>query len=336
MKKVLLDSNKKFFKGNMHCHSNLSDAVLSPKELKELYKSNGYSFLAITDHDLIYDHSDLDDKDFITITSMECSIKEFPEQSTLVNTNMKVCHINFYAKNQHNTNNFCYYSKYDKYSSIKQKQQFIEKFGEYEREYSAKGINKLISDGKKNGFFACYNHPRWSLENYREYGKYKGFWGVEIYNHSCANAGHYEYDINVLDDFLRDNKKVFASCGDDNHNHPTNNDSFGAFVMVNAKSLSYKNIINGLLKGNFYSSQGPTIKSLMVEDNLIKIECSNAKSIALTTKGRIAKIVHANTSEGICYAEFPFSDRYGYFRIDVIDEKGLRANTQAYDVKLFN
>ena len=105
--------------------------------------------------------------------------------------------------------------------------------------------------------------------------------------------------------------------------------------MVNAKSLSYKNIIKALLKGDFYSSQGPIIKSLVVEDNVIKIECSNARSITLTTKGRIAKVVHAPTNDGICYAEFPLSDRYGYFRIDVIDDKGLRANTQAYDVKLF-
>ena len=37
MKKILLDSNKNFYKGNMHCHSNLSDGKLSPEELKEQF-----------------------------------------------------------------------------------------------------------------------------------------------------------------------------------------------------------------------------------------------------------------------------------------------------------
>ena len=336
MKKILLDSNKKFFKGNLHCHSNLSDGNLTPNELKELYKSNGYSFIAITDHDILHSHSYLDDKDFLTITSMECSIKEFPNVSTLVNTDMKVCHINFYAKKQDNTFNFCYYSKFDKYSTSAVKKEFIEKFGDNERVYSYKDINKLISNGKKNGFFACYNHPRWSLENYKQYGKYKGFWGVEVFNNSCLGLGIHEYNENVLDDFLRDGKKIFASCGDDNHNPPINNDSFGAFVMVNAKTLTYNNIIKGLLNGEFYSSQGPIIKSLIVEDNVIKIECSSCRNIALTTKGRISKNVCATDTNGICYAEFPLENKYGYFRITITDNCGKKAVTQAYDVNLFN
>ena len=36
--KILLDENKKFFKGNMHCHSVLSDGHLTTAELKEKYK----------------------------------------------------------------------------------------------------------------------------------------------------------------------------------------------------------------------------------------------------------------------------------------------------------
>ena len=102
MKNTLLTSDKNFFKGNMHCHSIYSDGKLTPEELKNLFKSNGYSFLAITDHENVYNHSYLDDEDFVTITSTELSIKEFPEQSSLSNFKMKVCHLNLYAKKQDN------------------------------------------------------------------------------------------------------------------------------------------------------------------------------------------------------------------------------------------
>ena len=90
MKKILLDKNKNFYRGNMHCHSTLSDGKLSPEQLKELYKSQGYSFLAITDHEHINNNSYLDDDEFITLTSVEFAIKQFPAESTMKNFDMKV------------------------------------------------------------------------------------------------------------------------------------------------------------------------------------------------------------------------------------------------------
>ena len=120
MKKILLDKNKNFYKGNMHCHSNLSDGHFTPEELKKLYKEKGYSFLAITDHEHFNNNSHLDDGEFITLTSAEFAIKQFPTQSTLRNFNMKVCHLNFYAKEQNNDYTFCYSAVADHFSKPEQ------------------------------------------------------------------------------------------------------------------------------------------------------------------------------------------------------------------------
>ncbi len=332
MKKILLDEGKKFFKGNMHCHSTKSDGKYTPEELKKVYKDKGYSFLAITDHEAVRDNSYLDDENFITITSAEYAIKEFAEQSTLKNLKMKVCHLNLYAKDQHNENSLLYCSTADHYSNEKDLKTNIEKFGDTKRVYGAECINNIVKEANDNGFFVSYNHPRWSLENYREYGKYEGLWGVEIYNSSVNVSGIYEYDINVFDDFLRDGKNIFAMCGDDNHNIDGLIDSFGAFVMVNCESLTYDNVINGLLNGNFYSSTGPEIYSLVLDGDIVKIKCSKAKKILLSTEGRYSKCKAAEEGEFLCEAEFEIKDDFGYFRLDVIDEFGKRANTQAYRV----
>ena len=48
MRRVLIDDRLNFYKGNMHCHSTLSDGALSPEELKDAYKNKGYSFIAMT------------------------------------------------------------------------------------------------------------------------------------------------------------------------------------------------------------------------------------------------------------------------------------------------
>ncbi len=39
-----------FYKGNLHCHTTLSDGVKTPEETIELYRGLGYDFLAVTDH----------------------------------------------------------------------------------------------------------------------------------------------------------------------------------------------------------------------------------------------------------------------------------------------
>ena len=114
--KILLDKNKNFYKGNMHCHSTLSDGTFTPQELKKMYKEKGYSFLAITDHEHVNNNSYLDDEEFLTITSAEYAIKEFPKESTLVNLNMKVCHLNIYAKKQDNDYSVCYNSVVELFS----------------------------------------------------------------------------------------------------------------------------------------------------------------------------------------------------------------------------
>jgi hypothetical protein len=145
-------------------------------------------------------------------------------------------------------------------------------------------------------------------------------------------GGLYDYDINVVDDMLRDGKRVFVSCGDDNHNARAEDrmlDSFGAFVMVNVDELSYSSIINGLLAGEFYASMGPIIEELYVEDGKVFVKCSDAKRISYSTKGRRTKAVNAGDGY-VNEAVFEIKDTDEYFRIDVMDGEGRRANTQAY------
>lgn len=328
MDKVLFGSKKNIYKGNMHCHSTLSDGKLTPEELKEYYKSHGYSVLAITDHEHINNNSYLDDENFLTLTSCEVAIKEFPKESTLKNFNMKVCHLNFYAKDQKNVNNFFYNSVYDHFSAHERRPFFKKPAEDVERTYGADGINKLIKSANDNGFFVAYNHPRWSLENYREYSKYEGLWGVEIFNTNCNRGGLYEYDINVHDDFLRDGKKIFVTSGDDNHNKM--HDSFGTFVMIEADELEYSKIIDALLKGEFYTSTGPTIDKIYVRDNKFCVECSNAKRISFSTFGRHCGSVTAAENEYVNSAAFDIKEEYRYIRISVVDEFGNRADSQAY------
>lgn len=332
--KILLDDNKNFYKANLHCHSTYSDGKLSVETLKEEYKKRGYSIIAFTDHEHVIDNSRLDDEDFLTITSCEVAIKEFENQSTLKNYGMRVCHLNFYALDQHNDITPCYSSVYDHYINDETKN-MIKHEGEYKRNYSVEDINKMIEVANEKGFIVSYNHPSWSLENATHYLGYKNLFAVEIFNTSCVNLGIVDDEV-VYDDLKRCKNKIWCTACDDNHNkYPIDSHmtaSFGGWVCINADKLSYDVIMNALVNGDFYASTGPVIMSLVKDGDTVTIKTSPCKRISLVTGTRRGKTQIAKTGESISEATFKIKESDVYFRIRVEDENGKKAYTQAYDI----
>lgn len=332
---ILLDSNKNFYKANLHCHSTYSDGELTVDELKDKYVKRGYSIVAFTDHEHVIDNSRLTDENFIAITSCELAIKEFPSESASKNMDMRVCHLNFYALDPHNDVTPCYSTKYDHFGNPDEVKNLIHFDKEYERVYSAEGINDMIKKGNEAGFIVSYNHPRWSLENATDYLCYDGMFAVEIYNHAVVTGGGTDYYPQAFEDLLRAGKKVFCTMTDDAHYHECdlpNNDLFGGFVMINAEELEYSTIMNCLQKGEFYASNGPEILSLIRDGNKIIVETSEAEQIAYTTRGRRTEAINAEPCNSLTRAEFICRESDGFFRITVRDAKGRYAHTQAYTV----
>ena len=67
----LLPSGGCQYKANLHCHSHLSDGEFSPEKLRDIYREKGYSVLAVTDHNRLVEHSDLNREDFLMLTGYE-------------------------------------------------------------------------------------------------------------------------------------------------------------------------------------------------------------------------------------------------------------------------
>ena len=65
MKKTLLTPSMGYYRANLHCHSTVSDGKKTPEELKEFYRSHGYSAVAFTDHQAFITHNDLTDDTFV-------------------------------------------------------------------------------------------------------------------------------------------------------------------------------------------------------------------------------------------------------------------------------
>ena len=76
MKRSLFQSAGKFYKANLHNHTVVSDGRSTPEEIKALYLDQGYQIVAFTDHNILIDHCDLNDGEFLALTGTEYDYTE--------------------------------------------------------------------------------------------------------------------------------------------------------------------------------------------------------------------------------------------------------------------
>ena len=334
MKRYLLPESGTFYKANLHCHTNLSDGHLTPEEIKRIYKEQGYSVVAYTDHDLFIPHPELADPDFLPLHGMEMEINEEPPLGW---DHARSCHLCFIALDQSTRLQPCWHrTKYRFANSPKNAHlaQFDDTLPDYERTYTPACINDMIRTCRAQGFFVTYNHPTWSLEGYAQYSRYEGMQAMEICNYGCEVMGYEEYNPRVYDDLLRTGKRLYCIATDDNHNHGTPGtrtwDSFGGFTMIKAPALRYQDITAALERGDFYASQGPQIHALWLEDDTVHIECSPADRVNLHFATRRDRMLAAEPGSPVTHAAFQIHPDDGYFRLTVTDAQGRHADTRAY------
>lgn len=324
MKKYLLPHGTNAYKANLHTHTSISDGALTPQEIKDLYKANGYSVVAFTDHDLLIPQNELNDEEFLALPGFEAQFNGSNRYPGVPNE--KKCHICFIGGTvQPCWNEDCAYIGNAK--SHQSAVQFDQETSPFIREYTPKCISTMMRIAREKGFFVTYNHPAWSLENYEQYTHYEGMHAVEIYNNAAERLGFHSLAPNVYDDILRKGNKIFAVAADDTHKVA---EAFGGFVMIMAKTLDQKSIMQALFDGDFYASMGPSFGDLYIEDGTLFVTCSDASSIILSTDGRAAKVKHSENGEALNGAAFMLDFDCRYFRITIKDFNGKYAFTNAF------
>lgn len=330
----LLPNVPKFFKTALHCHTTISDGAPTPEETKEGYKSKGYSALCITDHNIIADHSAMNDEDFLLLTGAEYNINEPGVWKERLQW-MKTYHLNFIAKRPDNL--------WQPFGPAAPKDTALPHWEKADiqnmpRQYCLEDVNNMIAEANRRGFLVMYNHPCWSLQSYPDYAGLKGLWGMEICNYSAAHGGYADNDNGrVYDDLVSLGNDLVPLGTDDAHSMK---EFGGAWTMVGARELSYAAMIEAMEKGDVYASTGPQIHSLTLEDGMLHITCSDAQSITLHSGDRIAKSAYPTAPDKLVReATFKLSgwlekvdgsQPTDWIRVVVRDAYGSYAATRAY------
>lgn len=337
MKQYLLPETGQFFKVNLHCHTMMSDGCQTPEEVKQLYKEHGYSAVAFTDHELMWDHSDLTDENFIAITAYEygfdkSQVNPFPnlyDGELKTRDHAEKVHLNLLSKDPHDARMVCCDLKYI-WGNAKRYLDRVRTVGDpdYKRKYSVEGVNEVIRAARERNLFVVYNHPNWSMNTSSFYCNLEGLNALEIMNGDGGSDSDMEDVPHVYQEMARAGKRILCVAGDDNHSPEG---SCLAWTMIKAEALTYENLFDGLEKGNCYASSGPEITELYVEDGRVTVRTSEAVGIFLHTAGRrTARKVREPGGSPVTEATFLLDPNDVMFRISVRDTEGRHAYTRYF------
>lgn len=316
MKIDLLPLDANVYKANLHCHTkelDCGDGYSTPLQIKELYKSHGYSIIAFTDSNKLSYKDYLNDDEFITLPGFEVLWND--------PISLKIYHFNCYPK---------YYGVKEDYFPL-------------DLEFNIENANKLIKSYVDNDYLVTYNHPACSFHgsshfDSKEFFDIKGIFAVEVYNHIVEKINLTGWSDVYYDAMLRNGHKIWAVAADDNHSGNKELDSppdsqyskyMGGFIMIKAKELTHACIINALESGDFYSCIGengkaPQIHSMYIDDDVFYASFTPVKSVYL--KNSIWHCPHKlSFQDDITHVEFKIDKAWTYIRLEITDSNGYKA-----------
>ncbi len=313
----------KWYKGNLHSHSTVSDGTYSPEELKEVYKRHGYSFLALSDHRIFYAHKSLNDSSFLIYPSMEGNMTAPGEMSGC--GGYRAYHMQvLYAPNLAADHPLCEGERIE--APLKTT---------WDHYYAS--AQTYIDSMRSRGNLVTINHPIWSRLTYADLAALNGYFAMEIYNSECALDGMDAGEGTVLWDLLlREGKKIWGIATDDCHNRDKPDgkalegsprfSSCRGWVQVYATELSVSAIGQALSEGRFYSSTGPEISRFEVKDGTVFLSCSPVQKIELIAEPCRA-LGYSDLAAQLTEAVWKLDGRERYIRAQVTDASGRKAWT---------
>ena len=138
----VFSEEQKWYKGNLHTHTTVSDGKVSPEDVVAAYKNAGYSFICITDHRKYHEGSD--SADFVILSG-----EEFNFEDKEKNTAYHVIGIDFDGHFE-NTNQT--------------------------------PPQTVIDEVLKRGGLAVMGHPAWSLMSHGDIAELHGLSGTEVFS----------------------------------------------------------------------------------------------------------------------------------------------------------
>jgi hypothetical protein len=282
-------SSGRFLRGNLHCHSSLSDGDPTPERVCAFYEQSGYDFISLTDHFMeqygypVVDTSPYRTKEFTTLIGSELHAPGIG--------NGEIWHV---VANGLPLD-----------------------FAPQVNETAAQLTQRALDVGA----FVSLAHPAWyglTLEDALELPQVHA---IEVYNSICdweTSRGDGGY---LIDQLLNSGRRTGVIATDDAHRYQ--GEVCRGWVMVKAETNTPEAILEGLKAGAYYASQGPDFLHVEIDGDFLNVETSPVSSVWLVGQAARSKVV---MGEDITHARLPLEKfAGGWARLVIAEENGTRA-----------
>jgi hypothetical protein len=281
----------RFWKGNIHTHSNASDGVRTPEEVCATYREAGYDFLALTDHFLAkYNFPVVDTRPFRTHGFTTILGAELHAPATALGEMWHILAVGLP--------------------------------GDFAPTAAGETGPQLAARAIAAGAFVAIPHPGWYALTTADANTLEGAHAVEVYNHTSQLRTERGDGVYLADQLLAEGRRVTLIAVDDAHFVCP--DAFGGWVMVKAEANEPDALLAALKAGHFYATQGPAIHDIIWEGDSVEITCSPAASIMVLGRGSRAaqSVAPIQTRARLSTAALRAG---GFARVVVADAQGRRA-----------
>lgn len=287
-------SSGRFWRGNLHGHSTVSDGALSPEEVCQRYKAEGYDFICLSDHFM----------ERFGFTIADTTAYRSNAFTTLIGAEI---HAPETSRGQH-----------WHILAVGLPQEFP---ATPEGETGA----ELARRAAEAGAFVAVAHPHLSGLSLDDIRSIDAAHAIEVHNTTGAvRVGRGDGSV-AWDIALEAGMRLDGIAVDDSHFRENAMDGFGGWVMVKAEENSPDTLLAALKAGHYYSSQGPLIEGVERDGATLHVKCSAVRQMNL-----IGQAYSATHVEGMSLtrAELPLDTfEGGWCRLVVQDAAGLRAWT---------
>ena len=270
-----------WYRGNLHMHSTNSDGLKSPADAVAWYRDAGYDFVALSDHHVVSDTTAYAQPGFVTIPGIEMH-------------------------------------GHDPYTGERYHILATGVSG-FERSSESWGPQEAIDRVNAGGGFAVMAHPYWLGQSAHDMLEIEGFVGMEVFNSVCDVTRAKGFSGQTWDEYMLQAGLTWGFATDDSHW------KYGAegrgWVMVRTEDFTPAGLVAALRRGHFYSSMGPEIRDLQVDDGQVRVRTSPAARISFIA-ARARGSSHRAGSEPLRAATHELGGEEIYVRVEVEDAEG--------------
>lgn len=286
----------RFWKGNIHTHSNASDGARTPEAVCATYREAGYDFLALTDHFLPkYGFPVVDTRPFRTPGFTTILGAELHAPATALGEMWHILAVGLPL--------------------------------DFAPTPPDETGPQLAARAMAAGAFVAIPHPGWYALTAEDARTLPGAHAVEVYNHTSQLRTERGDGVYLADQLLAEGRRINLIAVDDAHFKSP--DAFGGWVMVKAAANEPEALLAALKAGHFYATQGPDIHDISWEEDAVEVTCSPAASIMVLGRGS-----RADQSVALCQTRARLSTAHlregGFARVVVADAQGRRAWSNPY------